>query len=106
MTSADNRLAERSARLSRLAKRHPQAAADAANATAKVRYLRGEASEHTCALCAAPAAEWELTFLDQREGPRFFLYSDDVYDYMPYCAPCSLDAEQVRWKALRRIWGE
>jgi hypothetical protein len=25
---------------------------------------------------------------------------------MPYCALCSLEAEQVRWKALRRIWGE
>jgi hypothetical protein len=102
----DSRLAERSARLSRLAKRHPKAHADYVNALAKVRYLRGEASEHTCAMCAAPAAEWELTFLDQREGPQFFLYSDDAYDYMPYCALCSLEAEAVRWKALRRIWGE
>jgi hypothetical protein len=25
---------------------------------------------------------------------------------MPYCALCSLEAEKVRWKALRRIWGE
>ncbi len=99
------RLSERDARLSRLAKRNPQAYAEYCNALAKVRYLRGEAGEHACALCAAPAAEWQLTFLDQREGPQFFLYSDDEHDYMPYCSPCSLDAEELRLTALDRIWG-
>ncbi|PKW08965.1 hypothetical protein SAMN05428944_3891 [Streptomyces sp. 1222.5] len=104
MRSLTARLAERDARLARLAKRNPKTHDDYRNALAKVRYLRGEASEHACALCAAPAAEWQLTFLDQREGPQFFLWSDDVHDYWPYCPPCSLDAETLRRKALDRIW--
>jgi hypothetical protein len=105
MSSLAARLSERDARLSRLAKRNPQAHNEHSNALAKVRYLRGEADEHACALCSAPATEWQLTFLDQREGPQFFLYSEDEHDYMPYCSSCSLDAEELRRKALARIWG-
>lgn len=47
MRSLTARLAERDARLARLAKRNPKTHDDYRNALAKVRYLRGEASE-TC----------------------------------------------------------
>lgn len=51
----DNRLADRSARLSRLAGRHTKAHADYVNSLPKVEYLSGKASKRTCALRAVHA---------------------------------------------------
>ncbi|MFF2424826.1 hypothetical protein [Streptomyces mirabilis] len=101
----DDRLTERDARLTRFAKRHPQASADVANALAKVRYLRGEPSEHTCTDCRATAAEWQLVDLSEREGPEFLLYSDDVQAYWPFCSLCALSVEDERRRKLDKIWG-
>ncbi|MGW1187530.1 hypothetical protein [Streptomyces sp. NPDC002559] len=103
MSAIANRLRQRDARLARLAKRNPEAAKDAARALDKVRAVRDEADQHPCALCGDQAIEWQLAFLDRREGPAFFLYSDDVHDYMPHCSDCALVAEEMHWKALDRI---
>lgn len=99
MTSLDDRLTERDAQLTRFAKRHPKAASAVVNALAKVRYLQGEPSEYTCA-CGSPAAEWQLTFFENVEGPAFLAYSDDVHDYAAQCTPCELDTHTFRLRAL------
>lgn len=95
-------LRERDARLARLAKRHPAAAADVINALARVRYFRGEADEQFCAGpgCNKRAEEWQLVELSRREGPRFLLYSEEPEHYAPFCSLCALDAEEARWKKL------
>ncbi|MGW0626956.1 hypothetical protein [Streptomyces sp. NPDC002758] len=90
----------RAAQLSRWTKRYPKEADDVVNALAKVRYLRGEPSEHTCALCGAAADEWQVTRFDEIEGTAFLAYSDEVNDYDAQCSPCALGTHEWRLKAL------
>lgn len=59
--------AERERMLTQWAAARPDFADSAAEATARVRYHRGEANEHICA-CGAPATEWQIRDLNAGWG--------------------------------------
>lgn len=55
----------------------------------RVRRARGKATDHACAECAQPAAQWAYNHADpealvDRHGP----YSGDPRFYDPLCVPC------------------
>lgn len=71
-------------------------------AHARLRRLRGPASDHPCARCHGPAAHWAYDHTDPNEkvgtdhGQRV-PFSVDPARYLPMCVPChkAFDLEQV-----------